>query len=131
MIILRVEDVHGQGPYHDIELDSCHACTMRAYGLFEKTTPDNDPKLKEALLEKNVWPQHGSPFLFGFDCQNQLHAWFSPLVLQKLSVLGFYLVEIEVPRIDVFFGTTQCVYDAHNAQYRERRHGCAFRLLAA
>jgi hypothetical protein len=113
MVIYRIENNKGFGPYHvsecyrDVWADNWHEGDSTHLLPEEETWRDNNGNL---IPPTNKWFITYKYWKFGFETQTQLHNWFSPNELMKLEKLGFKKVEIEIEDTFVLRGTRQVVF---------------------
>lgn len=110
MLIYRLEDKNGTGPYRgklrsnkiieEMYLD--HSGTVDRY---RPPPPSDGIRIESGFLH----------FFYGFKTEKQLKWWFYGY-LTKLKKLGFQIVEIQVPKKHVFFGKHQVAFDSRFAK---------------
>lgn len=114
MIIYRVEDNYGQGPYGDNDiplrtLDKVR-CTSRCPGASREGEPF---WLLEKCAMAGTKVEHSSAYRFGFSSISQLSTWFTPEVLEEIFELGFRISRYNVDPDKVYQSKTQlCFYSS-------------------
>lgn len=104
MIIFRVENDDGIGPYHGNMGDWCDGSHNQMTGR---------PMPYEDNLDMNGL---GWNHRFGFDSMTKLLEWFSPIELRRLYTLGWRVVTFHVPDDQVRIGCKQVVFKHDEAK---------------
>lgn len=113
MLVLRVEDLEGNGYKYRLDTNIANWTKMGVFGELIKTSdeekyfsrrplPENDGINLNMLTENH---------LFGFSDMDQLNDWFLPADLVMGTLLGGKLVFYEVDVAHILFGDSQVAFD--------------------
>lgn len=102
MLVYRVEDSEGRGPYRK------RAGYVHEWSKDENGHNDyNHPSPYQDGLP-GMWDMES--YICGFKSKAQLKAWFSEEELSNLEALGFSIKTFEVPKSDVKVGGKQVIF---------------------
>lgn len=88
MVIYRIENAAGKGPYFGEPTDWCETFHCEMNG---QPGPNDDQGIKGFW---NSSPAH-KQYRFGFESMAQLNTWFTPKELKALKRLGYKIVKIK------------------------------------
>ena len=100
MIIYRIENERGIGPYNCIE---AWVCDEYYHNSFKHPTPCID-NIFDKIYDIN---EVRHEFYCGFEKLYMLYNWFSDQELKNLKNMGFNIVEIEIDKKWVIFGKSK------------------------
>jgi len=100
MIVKRVENKSGEGPYQGIEMDewvlSNHGDNNHPNRFEDRfSTYLLEKRCKVNLLLKDNY-SNIDDYYFGFELKRNLNNWFSKKELKNLKGLGFHVVKYEI-----------------------------------
>ncbi len=110
MIIYRVEDEKGGGPYNGERGSMDLLWSIRSSRTYQPGPLDDIPDFK-----------HNRNYRFGFSSMKQLEGWFDPRFFGALAGHGFYIALYDVPESGAKCGGHQCAFNSTLAKLIERR----------
>lgn len=110
MIVYRVENASGVGPYHG---------SMWHPSRHQNKLTHPNPMWDEGMCEewaRRVGGMYGSQYVFGFKSMEQLHEWFNAEELEHVREYKYDIVAFEVAETDVIMGERQLAFVRASAQ---------------
>lgn len=110
MVIYRVQDVYGYGPYNSGNLD------WQTRNHDSKQTPHLE---LDILLKYKARYNHYA-YLYGFKSMDQLNSWFTKKELINLKLSGYKIVKLDIPDNKVIVGYKQVMFLKRGARHSRR-----------
>ncbi len=120
-VILRIEDRHGSGYKHHLDIDISNGTQQGFTGQHirnEEHYRTLRPAPEDDGIDMNRLTRH---CLFGFASTADLQRWFLPADLRLGALLGGRIVRYRVDRQHILAGNRQVAFDARYARHKDSR----------